>query len=537
MLFNSFEFLIVFLPVTFAVFFLIGRSGAPGLAALWLLGASILFYGWWDYRSVPLLLGSLLFNFTIGRRLAARPRRWLLAFGVGANLAALGWLKYSGFLAGTVNALTGLGLPVPQLVLPLAISFYTFQQIAYLVDAHEGETEPTSFPRYSLFVTFFPHLIAGPLVHHREMLAQFNRVETYRPQPATMALGLTVFAAGLFKKVLLADTLAPTAAGVIGLADHGIPPGLVDSWLVAVAFSLQLYFDFSGYSDMAVGLALLFGLRLPLNFNSPYKAASIIEFWSRWHMTLTRFLTTYLYNPMVRTLTRQRRAAGKPLLRMSDPRLGPFVMLVAVPTLLTMFLAGVWHGAGWQFMAFGLLHGLLLVANHAWRLCRRVLGIGADAGRPFRWLGVLATFAAVTVSLVFFKADSLGDAVAMVQAMSGLAPPPLVASSGPVAVVDSGQPALLLIAQRVLNRLSNPDVLRVLFCLAVVWFLPNVQQWTGGWSEPGRPAALAAGILLPRPVPAWRPNAAYGLLLGALFCFTLIQAFSAAPTAFLYFTF
>jgi D-alanyl-lipoteichoic acid acyltransferase DltB (MBOAT superfamily) len=551
MLFNSAAFIAFFLPLTLAGYYLLGTRAGSRAASLWLFAASLFFYGWWDVRFLPLLGLSLLANYAIGRALARRPRRWLLVLGVGANLGALGWFKYSGFLASVANQLTGAGLPVPQVILPLAISFYTFQQIAYLVDAADGETDEASVDRYCLFVTFFPHLIAGPLVHHREMLAQFNRPETYRPKLGNLALGLTVFGIGLFKKVMLADTMAPAVGEVFGPAGAGVVPSLIDGWLAAIGFALQLYFDFSGYSDMAIGLALMFGLRLPVNFNSPYKSASIIEFWTRWHMTLTRFLMTYLYNPVLRALTARRVRAGKPLLRKGSPALGPFLALLVTPTLVTMTLAGVWHGAGWQFLVFGLMHGMLLVGNHGWRFLRHRLGLGAAIGHPFRPVGVGLTFAAVCLSLVFFRAESLGQAVTMAEGMvpglhhilsatvvpaagAGMAATADAAAQLPGMAGPVGAPHGTGLLDRVTARLGDPDVLRLLLGLVIVWALPNTQHWMRGQIVAlgvDKNADQAGGLL------RWRASAPQGAVVGALMCWTLLQTFSAAPTAFLYFTF
>ena len=537
MLFNAPEFILAFLPVTLAGFFLLGAFGRRTAAIWWLAGASLFFYGWWKISFVPLIVGSVLFNFAVGTALIRRPNRRLLALGIAANLGALGWFKYAGFLAEAANLLSGLGLPVPQIILPLAISFYTFQQVAFLVDAHDGMVEETDFGRYCVFILFFPQLIAGPIVHHKEVLTQFDDPAIYRPQLGSFAIGLTVFAIGLFKKVYLADPLSETAALAYAPAALGVAPPFVDGWVGVTAFSLQLYFDFSGYSDMAIGLALMFGIRLPINFASPFKAASIIEFWSRWHITLTRFLTAYLYNPILMTLTKRRMAAGKPLLKRSAPAFVPFVMLLATPTLITMVLAGVWHGAGWQFLVFGAFHGVMLVANHAWRHFapkRTLPGWIAWSTRP---LCVAITFALVTVSFIFFKSTSLGQALLVVQGIAGLGGvEPAIAQPPPMPVVASGPAPNLwdVILRKAWNRLMTEDVWRVLSGLAIVCLLPNTQQWLAGCTAFAGRADRPMGLV---PRLAWRPTMAQGAAVGVLFCLTLLQAFSAAPTEFLYFTF
>jgi D-alanyl-lipoteichoic acid acyltransferase DltB (MBOAT superfamily) len=535
MLFNAPEFILAFLPATLAGFYLIGATGRQTAAILWLVAASLFFYSWWRADYVPLLLASLAFNYLVGSALARRPRRWLLALGVAADLAALGWFKYAGFLAELANGLADAGLPVPQILLPLAISFYTFNQIAYLVDAYSGETRDTGFLRYMLFVVFFPHLIAGPIVHHKDMLDQFERPEILRPRADALILGLTAFAIGLFKKVFIADPLAPMTELAFGPAADAIAPPFVDAWMGSIAFSLQLYFDFSGYSDMAIGLALMFGIRFPVNFNSPYKAASIIEFWSRWHMTLTRFLTAYVYNPMVTAIARRRARKGKPLFNRSAPSVGPFVVLVAVPTLVTMGLAGIWHGAGWQFVVFGLLHGALLVGNHAWRSLRKVWGIDGSLAWPGRAIAVLVTFLAVTVTLVFFKASSLEHALTVVRGMVGL--------GGEVALMPKlggVDPAMHGPWQALLARFASPQGLLFAGALAIVWFLPNVQQYLGFICGPVErhvaEARQALRVRFSRLVQV-RPNLLHGGIVGALFGLALLRALSVAPTEFLYFTF
>lgn len=281
----------------------------------------------------------------------------LLLAGVAANLAAIGFFKYAGFLVEILNALTAADVPVPHILLPLAISFYTFQQIAYLVDCHEGRIGRPNPIRYAMFITFFPQLIAGPIVHYREIVPQIERDETFRIDQAKLVLGFTVFCFGLFKKIGMADTLAPLAQPLWDLAAGGEAAYLAFAWRGAVAFALQLYFDFSGYSDMAIGLGLMFGILLPFNFDSPYKSQTIIEFWSRWHITLTRFLTAYLYNPITKTVMRRRMERGQPVWNPRKPQVLPFLVMLAFPTLVTMGLAGVWHGAAGSSSSSGCCTG------------------------------------------------------------------------------------------------------------------------------------------------------------------------------------
>jgi len=540
MLFNAPVFLLAFLPAVLAGFYLIGALRKQEWAILWLVGASLFFYGWWRPEFVFLMLSSIGFKYLMGLRLGSRPHAGLLTFGVAMNLALLGWFKYSGFLATVMNDLANADLPVPHLLLPLGISFYTFQQIAYLVDANSGDAHERSLSRYALFVTFFPQLIAGPIVHHREMLSQFHRPETYRPRLDNLVLGLAAFSIGLFKKVFIADPLAWPVQLAFGPAALGVAPPVADAWFGSIAYALQLYFDFSGYSDMAIGLGLMFGIRLPVNFASPYKSASIVEFWSRWHITLTRFLTSYIYNPLVMVVTRRRMAAGKPTFNQKRPKSTPFVVQLAIPTLVTFFLAGIWHGAGWQFVAFGLIHGVLLVVNHAWRAVRTVVIPGVAFGPWGRVAGVVVTFLAVTVSLVFFRSDSLEHALLIVGAMAGF--------GGILEGVSSlGGPELSTMGpmQMLAWRFSSMHGVLIAAALAIVWLLPNTPQYierlegaVARLSESRRsktrwrlpplrwPASLAAGNRFLQ-----------GSCVGVLLALALLRALSVAPTEFLYYTF
>ncbi len=407
MLFNSYEFLFLFLPITLLVYFHLARIDREN-ALLWLVLASLFFYGWWNPAYLLLIVASMLGNFAVGNLLghAHRQRRqrsgrlWLIA-GIGANLAVLGYYKYANFAVSSLNAVADTDLHLQTIVLPLAISFFTFQQIAYLVDAYNGITREYRFAHYALFVTFFPQLIAGPIVHHKDMLPQFMRERALAPNTQNIAIGLTIFIIGLFKKVVLADGVAQYGTPVFNAAADGATLTLLEAWGGALAYTFQLYFDFSGYSDMAVGAARLFGITLAVNFHSPYKATSIVEFWRRWHITLSTFLRDYLY------IALGGNRAGK-LMRYRN-------------LLLTMLLGGLWHGAGWTFVVWGALHGLYLCINHAWtHLTHRLF---ADPPLPRALAKGLAwglTFLAVVIGWVFFRAASFDAAGALLQGMAGL---------------------------------------------------------------------------------------------------------------------
>ncbi|WP_417777186.1 MBOAT family O-acyltransferase [Stutzerimonas xanthomarina] len=512
MLFNSMVFIAGFLPVVLLGFILLAGSGRQRFAAIWLTLASLVFYGWWNPAYVPLLVGSMVVNYLIGGYLMRRPSKAVLILGVAANVALLGYYKYTGFLFGTLDSAFDLGWSVGDIILPLAISFFTFQQIAYLVDAHDGEVAEHDFVNYCLFISFFPQLIAGPITHHGEMLKQFNDRSSFRPRIDNISLGLTVFVLGLFKKVILADPLGENASPIFAVAASGTVPSLYDAWYGALSYTLQIYFDFSGYSDMAIGLGLLFGLRLPVNFNSPFKAHNVIDYWSRWHMTLTRFLTAYIYNPIVMRITRKRMAAGKPLPRRGKMSLGTFVVLIAYPTVLTMFISGVWHGAGWQFVAFGLLHGFYLVVAHGFRAYKARRGLPLDSDKLWHHAGaVLLTFLCVVVAMVFFRANSVTAAMAMLSGMAGLS--------------------------ELSTDLDKSNYFTVAILLAFVWIMPNVQQWMASFRIALDAQPRENWLLRWFPIAVWSPTPVIGLAIGVLGFFALAVAFSVAPTEFLYFQF
>ena len=427
MLFNSYEFILVFLPVTLAGFFLLGARSRR-LALGWLVLASLLFYAWWRPINVLIVAPSILINFALARWLvqlsAARGReglaRAVLLLGIAFNVAFLGYFKYANFFVSAANDLTGGSIVLAHVILPLGISFITFQKVAFLIDIHGRRIEHFSFGEYALFVLFFPQLVAGPIVHYREVIPQFRQV-TCRFHPEDFAVGLTLFVFGLFKKVVLADGIAEHVSPLYQLASSGTEVSLVPAWLAAVGFTLQIYFDFSGYTDMALGLARFFGVRLPPNFDSPLKATNIIDFWLRWHMTLTRFLTAYVYNPLVLWLTRRRFARKLPGLGGRTPSFGAFFQLLVVPTLLTMFISGLWHGAGYLFIAWGVLHGVYICINHAWRLAVarywRNMSIHARVMKP---VGFVFTFVAIAAAMVLFRSSDAHAARELLQGMAGL---------------------------------------------------------------------------------------------------------------------
>ncbi len=392
MIFNSPAFIFVFLPVTFLGWLFLIRQRLGFAAKIWLTIASLVFYGWWNPLFLPLLLGSIWFNYRMGTMLmtrAGQPRgRRLLALAAGVNLIALGWFKYANFIVDNLNAMTGMGLPSPDAILPLGISFFTFTQIAWLVDSWRGEVRNRNALDFTLFVTFFPHLIAGPILHHRQMMSQFASRWTQALRPSNVTRGLCLFSIGMFKKVVLADTFAIWSdAGFDGAG----PLDFYAAWGCALSYTLQLYFDFSGYCDMALGAALLFNIRLPINFDSPYKSLDIQEFWRRWHITLGAYLRDYVYIPL------------------GGNRQGP--VRVSMNLMATFLLGGLWHGASWMFIVWGALHGAATVLHRTWK------SLGGRLPAPVAWT---LTFGFVVVAWVFFRARSWTAASRVLRGMGDL---------------------------------------------------------------------------------------------------------------------
>jgi len=483
MLFNSYIFVFAFLPLTLIIFLLLGSASRQRLATAWLVAASLFFYGWWNPAYLSLIVPSMVVNFLLGLLLAdgkRTQRRLLLGLGVAANLALLGYFKYANFAVDNLNLLLAQPIELSPIVLPLAISFFTFQQIAYLVDAYRGEIREVSFPNYCLFVTFFPQLIAGPIVHHKEMMPQFeNGFARFRQ--SNLAVGLTIFTIGLFKKIVIADGIAEFSTPVFNAAAAGTPLTLLEAWFGALAYTFQLYFDFSGYSDMAIGLARLFGIRLPLNFFSPYKSRNIITFWRRWHITLSRFLRDYLYIP----LGGNRKGHARRHLNL----------------LATMLLGGLWHGAGWTFVIWGGLHGLYLVLNHLWQ---RLCGTHRFWARLLpRWAAYGLTFVAVVFAWVFFRADDLASALLISKAMLGLgASPP---------AIDAG---LGLREQLFANELfRKPESVLNWFivCGFITWLLPNTQQFMAAYRPVIELYRTRSVVRL-----KWRPTAGWAVIISLL---------------------
>lgn len=488
MLFNSAEFIAIFLPLTALFFALAARQGQP--AAIWTLAlASLAFYAWWNPPFILLIGGSIVVNFLLVRLIQARDPaagKPIMLAGVALNVAVLVYFKYAVFLVGIVapGADTS-GLPQS---VPLALSFTTFVQISFLVDSWRQRLAVPPVGNYTLFVAFFPHLIAGPIVRWSELGPQIADPRTYRRDWDNIAMGLTIFSFGLAKKVLLADPISVHVAPVFDAAEQGVAIAPLAAWGGALAYAMQLYFDFSGYSDMAVGIGLLFNLRLPINFNSPYRATSIIDFWRRWHMSLSRFLRDYVY------------------IALGGNRVGRARWFVNL--FLTMLIGGIWHGAGWTFVIWGALHGAYLAINHGWRLARGAIGWPEGRlGAPGRVAGWTATFLAVLVAWVFFRARSVGGATHLLAAMIGLGP---VEQAGDIVLrydqwmIRNGWFAREAVLAWFGATFSVVGMLTALGLFAVAIVVPDTMRLTGYREHPGdKLAPLAWRFLAWSPSPIW----------------------------------
>jgi D-alanyl-lipoteichoic acid acyltransferase DltB (MBOAT superfamily) len=489
MLFNSYTFIFAFLPLTLLGFVLLARNAPRRVAIAWLVLASVFFYGWARPENLVVLGVLLVANYLAGvyldRHQGERSGKVVLVLGLATNLLVLGYYKYTNFLVGVVNDVAGAGWRPTEIILPLGISFFIFQKIAYLVDAYRGQTRGYHFIDYCLFVTFFPQLIAGPITHHSEVVPQFARRTGRALSAEDLSVGLTQFVCGLFKKVAVADRIALYASPVFAAAQAGGQPTFIEAWLGALAYTFQLYFDFSGYSDMALGLGRMFGIRLPQNFNSPYKAVNIIDFWRRWHMTLSRFLRDYLYIPL------------------GGNRKGPGRRLVNL--MITMLLGGLWHGAGWTFLFWGGLHGIYLVINHGWLTFRKRRG-ARPVTRAGQWVGRTLTFLVVVIAWVFFRAADFTTAGRMLTAMSGWNGLEWTASFR----LDS---ALVLVG----------------ILWAAVWLLPNTQQILARFQpalsatpETETGAALPEASGVPRWL-QWQPTLLWAIVGALVAVFTITQ--------------
>ncbi len=513
MLFSSWQFIFLFLPVTLVVFFLIPPQPSWP-RKIWLLAASLFFYGYWKIEYIPLLLFSIAFNYSIAEIITRHRHhpaaRAAIVAGVSLNLLLLGYYKYTNFILQAFGRVSDHHFEHFDIILPLAISFFTFTQIGYIVDVYRNQSLHYRFLDYALFVVFFPHLIAGPIVRHWEIIPQFAE-KVLKANVADLGVGSALFLIGLYKKVLLADPLSPYVATVYGAAAKGVTITWFDSWLGTLAFALQLYFDFSGYSDMAIGLARMFGIKFPVNFASPYQAASINEFWMRWHITLTRFLREYLYFPL------------------GGNRCGPWRH--ALNIMITMLLSGLWHGAGWTYVIWGGLHGIYLVVAHQWQRLQKWRGWRLDYWW-YRIGSVGLTFVAVLLAWVFFRATTVSAAVSILASMAGqhgLTMSNTITNPERVPGLWWSKLGVHFVSP-IFDVESYTRIMQLsALMLAIAWFLPNAQQLLARYSPALEQTAPRRFQL--------RLGWATGLLFGGAFFWVVRSFYVAAPTPFLYFNF
>lgn len=517
MLFNSLSFLFLFLPLALAGYYLLIRLGLQRWVFVFVVLVSLVFYALGNLHFLPLLLGSMAGNYLVGNaifaaRKAGRPTGPWVALGVLGNVAVLGWFKYAEFVVTNVNTMTGANFTLGDIFLPLAISFYTFQQISYLVDVSRGEADPGGVWRYATFVIFFPKLITGPILRYRSTVPQFLGRHVGFAFLPNLTIGLMIFTIGLFKKTVIADSAALYASPVFDAAAAGEPIGLLAGWTAAVMYTFQLYFDFSGYCDMAIGIARMFGIKLPPNFHSPLRAASIIDYWRRWHMTLQQFIVSYMFQPVAVPLTRWAAGAG----------LGKwpvFAVTTALPTVAVFVVIGFWHGAAWTFGVFGLMHGIYLAVNELWRALKRKARKKVKPGLGDRIFYHALTLFCVAAANVMFRAEAVGDALAIWAGMLRLS--------------DLGQLPQILPATP--TELLTEPLVFALACAALVALFPNAQQILWRY-EPILDWARWRSVAPPVIRLTWRPTLSWAVATG--FVLFLGMAFiSRGQVDFIYFNF
>jgi D-alanyl-lipoteichoic acid acyltransferase DltB (MBOAT superfamily) len=497
-------FVLGFLPAAYILFLFAFRLGGWAMAIRFLGLASLAYYAQFGILPVVVLAFSVVANFVLGRvlleyRTKIRNLGYLLVFAIVANLVMLGYFKYSNILIDIANQLSGQGFSHLHIILPIGISFFTFIQIGYLIEAYNGDVERQSFSRYLVFSTFFPCIAAGPLVLQREIFSQMSGRKDRAWNPSTLSVGLTLFGIGLFKKCFLADSIAPYANTVFDGVSAGMGIDPVTAWVGALCYTLQLYFDFSGYSDMAIALGLIFGIRLPLNFNSPFKATNISDFWRRWHMTMTRFFTTFIYTPLAMKGMRETMQNG------ADP-LTKYIKTAATPAIVTFLVAGIWHGDGLTFLVYGLIHGFAIAIYLGWRELK------IDLPMPLSWM---LTMSVVVTGLVVFRADTLSTASTMLGQM--------------------WLPTLLGVGD--LASMVSIDLRKAISFIvvfgAIVLLMPNSQQilhreWVS--SDPKPPETeRSAGFVV------WRPRLGQAVPASIIFCIALSSL--GASSTFLYYQF
>jgi D-alanyl-lipoteichoic acid acyltransferase DltB (MBOAT superfamily) len=517
MLFNSLSFLLVFLPIVLTGFVVIRRFGNIQWIFIWLFICSAVFYSIWEPKYIFLLISSILFNYVAALRINRTKSRAVLAIGISVNLGTLAYFKYANFILQTYSSVSGQEFHPVAIALPLGISFITFIQIAFLVDVYRGRCDDLGFPKYATFVSYFPHLIAGPIIHHKEVMSQFTNERLARISSNDVVGGVALILCGLFKKVVIADTMASYATPAFHLAAEVQPISFFDAWGALLAFTFQIYFDFSGYSDIAIGLSRLFGVQLPINFDSPYKSTSIIDFWRRWHMTLSRFLRDYLYVPL----------GGN---RHGGLRRHLNLMVV-------MLLGGLWHGASWMFVIWGGLHGIYLMINHLFRFVKGWLGEERMFSRVASRLFSLLVFPAVMLSWVFFRSESWIGAKIMVRGLIGrqgiLLPERYQDMLG--SLNGWFMSTFHMHTGNLVTFGSLRAVCWIVVVTAFVFLLPNSQQLLAEFDQKSGLTSLnervRSGIL------AFRPTPTSAIIAACVGIIVLANIYSGVPSEFIYFQF
>ncbi len=510
MVFSSYPFVLFFLPLVIVVALIIGKTYREGLI-IFLSLASLVFYGYWGWQFVWVILLSIVANyylaFLIENNRASKKLKPILTIGIVFNLGLLGYFKYTNFFIDNINVALDISLSSYNIVLPLGISFFTFQQVAYLVDVSRDEAIEHNFWHYLLFVTFFPQLIAGPIVHHKEMMPQFVNGFAGQIRAPMFSQGLSIFVIGVAKKVLIADSIAEYATPVFEASSAGVPIPLIEAWVGALSYTFQIYFDFSAYSDMAIGIGLMLGVRLPVNFFSPYKAANIIDFWRRWHITLSRFLRDYLYIPLGGN---QKGIARR------------FTNL-----LLVMILGGLWHGANWTFVIWGMLHGVALILNHFWNWLRKP---AKSVNQGSNWFGRIILFLFLVVSWVFFRAESVDDAINIVSGMIGMngfvLPETYLERFG---LAGKYLEELGVQFETGYLFLGINQIVILISLLAIVWFFPNTMEWSKYEFKGKFPKNTYFSSIL------WQPTKIWSVALSLLALLSLVYMSRAGE--FIYFQF
>lgn len=516
MFFNSHLFIFAFVPAVLIGYVISGRTGGRDAAVLWLIAASIVFYSWWNPACTVLLTLSIIVNYGFvvaiehDKDKKSNKSFALVALGIATNLFLLGYFKYFNFFVENINIVFGTDFVFRNILLPLGISFFTFQQIIFITKIYRGEIRNRGFRDYCFYITFFPKLISGPIVYPEEIRSQLKGLTAGRLRSEDISVGLTIFTIGLFKKAVLADGMARIADPVFKTAAGGASLTFFEGWCGTLAFTLQILFDFSGYTDMAIGVARLFGIRLPPNFNAPYRASNFIDFWRRWHITLSRFLRDFLYIP----LGGNRRGEARKYFNL----------------MVTMLLCGFWHGAGWTFIVWGGLHGVYSIINHAWRSFMEKRGIRINRWSGLqRFISIAMTFLLASLTWVFFRAGNWSEATEVFRAVSGAngitLAPELAGVAGPLA-------RYFTFAGFTYNTqlAPVPTSISIILLLFVAWFFPSSQRLLDGFAPVIDQRRNSETRLL-----QWKPTIGWALVTAFLGTYSLLSLFKIS--SFIYFQF